>query len=1692
MVSGTVVITWCNFTNNKAFTAGGAIHVVSGSVSISKCELTNNSADQRGGAIYVYKGRNVSIADSTLTNNGGRYGGSICAGSGSVSISNSELTNNRADYGGAIYVPSGNVSISNSELTNNRANYNSGTIYVGLGSVSISNSKLMNNRADREGGAIYVYKGKNVSISDSTLTNNSANNGGAIRCIDSGSVSISDCELTNNSANRNGGAIYVNNSINSNLVVLTRNSGFTRVRAYKDRNVSISNCELTNNRADMRGGAIYVKDKNLFISYSKLTNNSAYNGGAIRCIDSDSVSISDSELTNNRADWNGGAIYAKSRNLSISDSTLTNNSANDGGAIRCIDSGSVSISDCELTNNSANRNGGAIYVNNSINSNLVVLTRNSGFTRVRAYKDRNVSISNCELTNNRADMRGGAIYVKDKNLFISYSKLTNNSAYNGGAIRCIDSDSVSISDSELTNNRANWNGGAIYAKSRNLSISDSTLTNNSANDGGAIRCIDSGSVSISDCELINNSANRNGGAIYVNNGTNVFNSNWVVLTINSGFTRVSVYKDRNVFISNCELTNNRADMRGGAIYVKDKNLFISYSKLTNNSAYNGGAIRCIDSDSVSISECEMTNNRADRSGGAIHVYKGRNVSISNCELTNNRADYGGAIIVYSGTVSIFDSELRNNRADYRGVIFADSAKTSIINSTLAKNIANHGVIYVSQSPLILKDTKITNNRASSMVDGGIIYAFDSRIDFNGPTKLSNNHGMLGGALSALQSQIYINAEGIIVTNNTATYGGGIFLRESTLVVNEPIEIYHNKAHQDGGGIYAYSSRVKFQSSVVNDYSLPPNKQSEIAHNIAENNGGGIHAVSSTIELTRSYVNIDSNTANTSGGGVYLQQSSKLYLFKKDYKNETQDIFVKLLINNNLAQYGGGILVADDTESGACRGGATETDATHTIFADCFIQTIKSYNFPIINYFNTFMNNNTATQSGADIFGGLLDRCTVSQNAEYDTSNGLEYINNTIKSSTELSISSRPVQVIFCNNDYNIISPRKGHTFRISVMAVDQVGHPMNATIRSSVVSESGIGRLKEGQAKQEIGNQCTELEYNVFSQDSSAQVELYAEGPCINLGLSRQLINISFQLCTCPIGLMPIQFDIECKCDCDPDLQQYQITNCFEENGAITLERSINTWIKVINTTNGTGYVVSSCTLDYCVQKPFNISLSNPDEQCTYNRSGVLCGECKPGLSLVLATSRCKECSNLYLLLLIPFALAGILLVALILMLNITIATGNIHGLIFYANIVAANRAIFFANLNNFLTVFVSWMNLDLGIETCFYDGMNSQAKVLLQLVFPAYLFLLMFLIIILSKYYDSFAKLLSNRNPVAALGTLVLLSYSKFLQFIVAALQNRVLTYSDGLTKTVWLFDSNVPYFTPIHIPQFVAAIIILIASGLFTVLLFFGQWFSRCSKVMIWTNNTKYIGFMDAYHAPFTPKHRYWVGLLLFALIVHNLVVAMAPDTSLPVLSAGCIAVGLISLNNRVYKNQLNEYLEKFFLLNVSILSYGTSFVVETHQQQETLAIISMSMAFILFVIVISYHSHHFILKKTKIWPKIKKFIRTGTANKKNQQPNNAMAMHQFAASDDDEQLNAEQINIVDLPPYTDGAVEEADPDRYITPPIIRLATRPDQLRLSYMDEIAPLTTEDYRRPAPPLPRVNRCPPVTHTEIGPIRNEV
>ena len=107
----------------------------------------------------------------------------------------------------------------------------------------------------------------------------------------------------------------------------------------------------------------------------------------------------------------------------------------------------------------------------------------------------------------------------------------------------------------------------------------------------------------------------------------------------------------------------------------------------------------------------------------------------------------------------------------------------------------------------------------------------------------------------------------------------------------------------------------------------------------------------------------------------------------------------------------------------------------------------------------------------------------------------------------------------------------------------------------------------------------------------------------------------------------------------------------------------------------------NECPFDYCKADLKNIIIdpNNVNNSlCNKNREGNLCGGCKEGYSLMLGSNKCDRCSNEYIGLLAVFAVAGILLVMLIIFFNVTVARGTINGLIFYANIVWAYNEIFF------------------------------------------------------------------------------------------------------------------------------------------------------------------------------------------------------------------------------------------------------------------------------------------------------------------------------------------------------------------------------------------------------------------------------
>ena len=351
------------------------------------------------------------------------------------------------------------------------------------------------------------------------------------------------------------------------------------------------------------------------------------------------------------------------------------------------------------------------------------------------------------------------------------------------------------------------------------------------------------------------------------------------------------------------------------------------------------------------------------------------------------------------------------------------------------------------------------------------------------------------------------------------------------------------------------------------------------------------------------------------------------------------------------------------------------------------------------------------------------------------------------------------------------------------------------------------------------------------------------------------------------------------------------------------------------------------------------------------------------GYSLVLGTSHCKQCTNSHLALLIPFAVMGVALVFLLLVCKLTVATGVLSGLVFYANIIGVNRTIFLpADSPDAFSMFIAWLNLDFGIETCFYNGMDAYSKTWLQFVFPGYIWLLVGLMILVSNYSPRFANLLGN-NPVSVLATLILLSYTKILRTLIAVFYITYLEYPT-YNRTVWLYDANIDCLSSKYIPLFtVAVLVFLFLFFPYTLLLLFGQWLQAISylRLFSWVNSARLKPFMDAYHAPYKAKHRYWPGLLLVLRFVL-LVFALNPQQHSSVnLLAILVGVGILHLwawvSGGVYRNWYLDALEASFALNMIILAAATFFVNHSGGSQLAVGYTSVSIALATFFGILAF---------------------------------------------------------------------------------------------------------------------------------------
>ena len=987
--------------------------------------------------------------------------------------------------------------------------------------------------------------------------------------------------------------------------------------------------------------------------------------------------------------------------------------------------------------------------------------------------------------------------------------------------------------------------------------------------------------------------------------------------------------------------------RGGILFTNNADVVLKSITIANcgdrlyilqNIGYVMYSLFFSDINNVTLEWVSVQNG----SGNGIILHNALDVLIINSTFANNEGlknISGNAVIIYDDQVKRLS---RVNIAKSNFTLGLGSGITLL-------NYNDNGV----EVGVFIENSKFLHNTAQYDRGGGVFIILNTRrasIEFSNCT-IYNNTAHYGGGVNIDIGCGSIEFSDCTIYNNIAHYGGGGGVYIELYNGHGSIEfsnctIYNNTAYYGSGLlidslVFTSTCTIHF-TNVSFHFNKLPNminiyQSAVLLKNIrnvsfdqieiTNHNTTGLLSINSIITFDGHSTFV--NNSGINGGGMALYGLSQLFL-----KQNTNISFV----NNHASESGGGIFVSQVVDS------SDLTVCSFNIFPfyDKYIKTML------------YFVNNTANISGDVLYGGQISNCVnfdFGQNFHYPQQTGLSVV------------SSDPIQVCFCESNRQNCSIRN---FNITAIPGINVNIPL-ATVGNKDGLTKGVIKLTTSDSSSStvqtddtrLNATCTNVTFNLIANPSLNTTQVYVT---LDSSISEpssdvyaKVIEVSIK--SCPFGY-PLLND---TCSCSSKLNT-PLISCDINTQIIT--RDSNLWIGFEN--NSDCLIVNShCPFDYCNDGTVHFKITSPDTQCLRNRSGLLCGQCPEGLSLMLGSNKCGQCTNNYIALIIPFALAGIALVAFIITLNLTVSVGTINGLIFYANVVKIYEPIFFHNDPvNVLSLFISWLNLDLGIETCFFDGLDSCIKTWLQFIFPFYVWFLVILIVVSSQYSSKVVRLM-GRQAIPVLATMILLSYTKLIRTVFQALYfvNIQCKGKNNVPLLRWYIDANVHYVGGYcHLPLFLfslAVLILLIVPYTFYLLaipLFEGPLskYMRCCQ--------KYMKpFFDAYGGPYKDKCRFWTGFLLLVRVVLALVVSLDTEAmiSLDVLtSVLSVIVSMYFLLKGIYQKLPLACLEMSFFLNLMLMAYVKVQTCNKSMSREMLSVALVSVSFVVFCGIILYH--------------------------------------------------------------------------------------------------------------------------------------
>ena len=614
-----------------------------------------------------------------------------------------------------------------------------------------------------------------------------------------------------------------------------------------------------------------------------------------------------------------------------------------------------------------------------------------------------------------------------------------------------------------------------------------------------------------------------------------------------------------------------------------------------------------------------------------------------------------------------------------------------------------------------------------------------------------------------------------------------------------------------------------------------------------------------------------------------------------------------------------------------------------------------------NHFNPTFINNTAVVAGNDVYGGTIVNCFLNTTYIPNEQHKCNHISAVFKP----GISSDPYSVYLCirnsTTNQTSIALYPGQYFNLTLSTTGYCNHfsPgfLDITMSTGLRIEAGVHTLLINSLCQEVSFKPSLLLQNI----SNGQMIVSIANPKFD---KNSPLTVDIDVLACPHGMQVGDTGIcQCEKDIADTLKHIQCNISWMPNPFI--KSAGNYWLHY-DTENNCSVIANICPLDYCsIDSNVHFNLDdNSDEQCSNNRTGTLCGQCKPGLSVMLGSNACSQCTNTYLVTIVGFIIAGILLVVFILILNMTVSIGSINGLLFYANVVKLNESVLFPNGSiPVISQFISWINLDLGIEVCFYNGLDGYWKTWLQYAFPLYIWLLTGGIIVYSHYSIRFSRYLRS-NIISVLATLVLMSFTKISRNITSVFMATTLRCGNNV-QLVWSIDGNMEYLATKHLILVVFSAIGLVFLVLYTIILTFYQWLQHVSNYKFCKASLRIIfffhPFIEAYTGPYIAKYRYWTGVLLVTRIVITTTFMYTSgsiaytNNYVIILIEGTIIFNI--LHPTLYQSIFNYYCERFFHLNLFVLCLLNSVLVQSPYKQYSfvITICSVAASFIMFIVIV-----------------------------------------------------------------------------------------------------------------------------------------